>query len=323
MKDKHIDPEHSSEDNGKPAEEQESAEEKSPAGNSAPKAECPCCGSREADGFETDDADTISPAAPPEPQAESPGANPAETAGKPPSAECSCSDWGDEVPAAERFVDNQAADNPSDKPPADAASHDALFENYDESRPMVALPQDALELNPQMDKLKGIIESVLFVADAPVTLKKLCDAIPDYAKKDITVALAELRTDYIRSGKGFLIEEIAGGYQMLSNPENIEYVRRLHEKETSSKLTPAMLETLAIIAYKQPVMRADIEAIRGVQVGPIVRSLMEKGMVRVAGRAAEAGKPFLYGTTKQFLEHFGLRSIEDLPKIEELKPPPD
>jgi len=212
-------------------------------------------------------------------------------------------------------------DEPGEHPPADSASHDALFENHDDSRPVAPTPDMALEPNQQMDKLRGIIESLLFVSDAPVTLKKLCDAMPDYAKKDITLALAELRTEHIRANRGFLIEEIAGGYQMLSNPENVEYVRRLHEKETSSKLTPAMLETLAIIAYKQPVLRADIEAIRGVQVGPIIRGLMEKGMVRVSGRADEAGKPFLYGTTKQFLEHFGLKSIEDLPNIEELKPP--
>jgi len=205
--------------------------------------------------------------------------------------------------------------------PAHAASHDALFEHYDESRPVAPIPEAAFEPNPQMDRLRGVIESILFVSDTPVTLKKIADAVPDHEKKDITKALAELRAEYIRSGRGFLIEEIAGGYQMLSNPENVEYVRRLHEKESSSKLTPAMLETLAIIAYKQPVLRSDIEVIRGVQVGPIIRSLMEKGLVRVAGRADEAGKPFLYGTTKQFLEHFGLRSIEDLPKIEELKPP--
>jgi segregation and condensation protein B len=225
----------------------------------------------------------------------------------------SCVDepWDEEPPAGEGATTEAQA--------AHAPSHDALFENYDNARPVV--PENALEPNPQADRLRGIIESILFVSDTPVTLKKICDAAPDYEKKDITKALAELRAEYNRSGRGFLIEEIAGGYQMLSNPENVEYVRRLHEKESSSKLTPAMLETLAIIAYKQPVLRADIEAVRGVQVGPIIRSLMEKGMVRVAGRADEAGKPFLYGTTKQFLEHFGLRSIEDLPNIEELKPP--
>jgi len=246
---------------------------------------------------------------PAETQKPAEGENPAE-----PERSCVDEPWDAETPPDETAP-------PEAQPAADAASHDALFENYDESRPPAPAPENALEPNQQADRLRGIIESILFVSDAPVTLNKIADAAPEYAKKDIARALAELRAEYIRSGRGFLIEEIAGGYQMLSNPENVEYVRRLHEKETSSKLTPAMLETLAIIAYKQPVLRADIEAIRGVQVGPIIRSLMEKGMVRVAGRADEAGKPFLYSTTKQFLEHFGLRSIEDLPKIEELKPP--
>jgi len=168
---------------------------------------------------------------------------------------------------------------------------------------------------------KSIIEALLFVSQSPLTLKKLCDSMPDCPRREITRSIAELRAEYIRQGRGFCIEEIAGGYQMLSNPEHVDYVRRLHAKETSAKLTPAMMETLAIVAYKQPVLRSEIEAIRGVQVGPILRGLMEKGLVKVAGRADEAGRPFLYGTTKKFLEHFGLRSIEDLPNVEELKPP--
>jgi segregation and condensation protein B len=199
------------------------------------------------------------------------------------------------------------------------ASYDALFENYDAPRPM------GREDQPQQreDRLKSVIEALLFVSNAPLTLKKLADAVPDYPRKDITRAIAELRTDYIRQDRGFLIEEIAGGYQMLSNPEHVDYVQRLHAKETSARLTPTMMETLAIIAYRQPVLRADVEAIRGVQAGPILRNLMERGLIKVAGRADEAGRPFLYGTTKKFLEHFGLRSLEDLPNVEELKPPDD
>ena len=202
-----------------------------------------------------------------------------------------------------------------------AASHDALFENHDEPRPAQEQRLSGQQAGP--DRLKSIIEALLFVSGTPLTLKKLSDAISDHPRREITRAVAELRTEYIRQGRGVLIEEIAGGYQILSNPEYVDYVRCLHSKETSARLTPAMLETLAIIAYKQPVLRADIEAIRGVQAGPILRNLMERGMVKVTGRADEAGKPFLYGTTRKFLEHFGLRSIEDLPNVEELKPPED
>lgn len=216
--------------------------------------------------------------------------------------------------------DGAAAASAGEEDRPNAQSHEALFADYDASEPMREAAGE--QQQPQaIDRLKSIIEALLFVSASPLTLTKLSEAIPDYPRKEITKAVAELRTEYMRQGRGFVIEEIAGGYQMLSNPEHVEYVRALHARETSSKLTPAMLETLAIVAYKQPILRADIEAIRGVQVGPIVRSLMERGLVKVAGRADEAGKPFLYGTTKKFLEHFGLRSIEDLPNVEELKPP--
>jgi len=226
---------------------------------------------------------------------------------------------GNTPDSQDNVEENEGAAQSGPERGAADASHDALFENCDAPRPMGREGRT----QQREDRLKSVLEALLFVSNAPLTLKKLSDAVPDYPRKDITRAIAELRTDYIRQGRGFLIEEIAGGYQMLSNPEHVDYVQRLHARETSARLTPTMMETLAIIAYRQPVLRADVEAIRGVQAGPILRNLMERGLIKVAGRADEAGRPFLYGTTKKFLEHFGLRSLEDLPNVEELKPPDD
>jgi segregation and condensation protein B len=112
------------------------------------------------------------------------------------------------------------------------------------------------------------------------------------------------------------VEQVAGGYQLLTLPEFGEVLKKLHQREIDAKLTKAAMETLAIIAYKQPILRADIEAIRGVQCGETIRSLMEKHLVKIAGRAEEPGRPILYGTTKRFLELFGLNSTKDLPQPE-------
>ena len=131
-------------------------------------------------------------------------------------------------------------------------------------------------------------------------------------------AIRKLNEEYEQTGRSFRIEQIAGGYQILSLPKFGEALQRLHQKEIDAKLTKAALETLAIIAYKQPILRADIEAIRGVACGETIRSLMEKHLVKIAGRAEEPGRPILYGTTKRFLELFGLNSIKDLPQGESL-----
>jgi segregation and condensation protein B len=114
---------------------------------------------------------------------------------------------------------------------------------------------------------------------------------------------------------------VAGGYQLLSLPEYGEILKRLHQREADSKLSKAALETMAIIAYKQPILRADVEAIRGVACGETIRSLMEKHLVNIAGRAEEPGRPILYGTTKRFLQLFGLNNLKDLPQSEELPKP--
>jgi segregation and condensation protein B len=140
--------------------------------------------------------------------------------------------------------------------------------------------------------------------------------------KLIRRAIKQLNDSYEQTGRSFRIEQVAGGYQMLTLPGQGELIKKLVQKETDARLTKAALETLAIIAYKQPILRVDVEGIRGVACGEAIRGLMEKHLVKIAGRAEEPGRPILYGTTKRFLEVFGLNSLQDLPSPEAgLKPP--
>ena len=173
----------------------------------------------------------------------------------------------------------------------------------------------------KIEEIKPIIESLLFAAEAPVSLRKLTDIIEDVDGSQIQEAIVQLKNDYTTQGRSFQIEEIAGGYQLFSKPEYYEWITKLRKKSGETKLSQAALETLAIIAYKQPILRADLESIRGVQSGQIIRLLMEKDLVKVVGRDETLGHPLLYGTTKKFLEYFGLKDLKDLPKVEELEAP--
>jgi segregation and condensation protein B len=166
-----------------------------------------------------------------------------------------------------------------------------------------------------------LLEALLLGTHHPLTAGRLAELMDLPGTKLVRVAIRKLNEEYEQTGRAFRIEQIAGGYQILSLPKFGEALQRLHQKEIDAKLTKAALETLAIIAYKQPILRADIEAIRGVACGETIRSLMEKHLVKIAGRAEEPGRPILYGTTKRFLELFGLNSIKDLPQGESLPPP--
>jgi segregation and condensation protein B len=160
------------------------------------------------------------------------------------------------------------------------------------------------------------LEALLFGTHHPLTAGRLAEMLDLDSTKPIRRAIKQLNEAYESSGRSFRVEQVAGGYQLLTLPEHGELLKKLHQREIDAKLTKAALETLAIIAYKQPILRADIEAIRGVQCGETIRSLMEKHLVKIAGRAEEPGRPILYGTTKRFLELFGLNSIKDLPQGE-------
>jgi segregation and condensation protein B len=178
----------------------------------------------------------------------------------------------------------------------------------------------ALDPHAREPKLARL-EAVLLLADEPLPARRLADVAGLADAAEARRLLDRLRELYDADGTAFQIEEIAGGYQLLTRPRYHPWLARLKRTGHEVRLTPAALETLAVIAYKQPIMRAEVEKIRGVMCAEIIRMLMEKGLVRVAGRHDSLGRPQLYGTTKKFLQAFGLNTLKDLPEVEALKQP--
>jgi segregation and condensation protein B len=166
-----------------------------------------------------------------------------------------------------------------------------------------------------------LLEALLLATHSPLTAGRLAELLSLPSTRPIRRAIKDLNKQYEETGRSFRVEQVAGGFQVLTLPEFGEHLKKLYQKEADAKLTKAALETLAIIAYKQPILRADIEAVRGVACGETIRSLMEKHLVRIAGRAELPGRPILYGTTKRFLELFGLNTLKDLPQPENFRPP--
>ncbi len=174
-------------------------------------------------------------------------------------------------------------------------------------------------MNENLDFLKGALEAVLFVSDDPLPLPRLTELFGDsVTREEVEAALAQLLEDCNGAGRGVSLVEVAGGYQFYTKPQNGEFIRRMIDKRKKAAISGAALETLAILAYRQPISRAEIEAIRGVSSEGVLHNLLEKRMIKIAGRKDVPGRPFLYRTTKQFLEYFGLNSLLDLPKIDEL-----
>ncbi len=171
--------------------------------------------------------------------------------------------------------------------------------------------------DPQLARL----EAILLLADEPLPARRLAEAADLADAAEARALVDRLREWYDADGSAFQIEEIAGGYQLLTRPRFHPWLARLKRTGHELRLTPSALETLAVIAYKQPIMRAEVEKVRGVACGEVVRQLMEKGLVRVAGRHDSLGRPQLYGTTKRFLQAFGLNAIKDLPEVEALRNP--
>ena len=166
--------------------------------------------------------------------------------------------------------------------------------------------------------LKMIIEALLFSSDKPLTVKDIHDCLPDAEKSEIKNSIKILTHDYDALERSFVLKEVAGGYQFRSRPEYGSYILRMFQK-TPNRLSRATVETLAIIAYKQPILRSEVERLRGVDVGGIIRTLMEKGLVKIMGRKELPGRPLVYGTTKKFLEVFDLKDLKSLPKLKEIK----
>jgi segregation and condensation protein B len=166
-----------------------------------------------------------------------------------------------------------------------------------------------------------IVEAILFASDVPLPPAKIATILGVGNARDVRNHVDALNAQYVDWALSFRIEEIAGGYQMMTLPAYNTWLAKLLRTRQETRLSPAALETLAIVAYKQPCTRADIEAIRGVAAGDLLNRLREMNLVRIVGRAEDLGRPLLYGTTKRFLQFFGLPSLEDLPQVEALGAP--
>jgi segregation and condensation protein B len=250
-------------------------------------------------------------------------------------SEAAAEESGGEEPAPPQ--DEAAPEATSDETPAERA--DAAEPDADESpAPESTEPTDpAREEQPAPEgqalgepdvlpdelpatssaELRAIVEALVFVAPQPLTLRELGRVLPGIERSAIKVALAELREDYAREGRGLQLVEVAAGWQITTRPEYNDRVRELIDPKAPTRLSIQALETLAVIAYKQPVTLPEVIELRGVKSGGVVKTLLDKRLIKIVGRKEVVGRPILYGTTKEFLLHFGMKDLSELPKIEE------
>lgn len=180
------------------------------------------------------------------------------------------------------------------------------------------MSENGAEAAVEQERLKAILESLIFAAGEPVTLAQLANALDSVPREEIKRTLAEMAADYANGNRGIILEEIAGGYQLRTAREYAGYVRRLLAAKPP-RLSRPLLETLAIIAYRQPITRPEIEQLRGVDTGGVLDTLTERGLIKIAGRKDAPGRPIMYATTPEFLELFGLKDLESLPDLEEFR----
>jgi len=166
-------------------------------------------------------------------------------------------------------------------------------------------------------ELKAIVEALIFASPDPLTLKAMCKVLDSEPKEDVHAALAALKQDYERPG-GLQLVEVAGGYQIVTRSDLHEWVRRLFHERSTQKLTVPGLETLAVIAYKQPITALEIGEIRGVNTSGVLNTLLERHLIKIVGRKPVVGRPFMYATTREFLIRFGLNDLSDLPRVEDM-----
>ena len=167
--------------------------------------------------------------------------------------------------------------------------------------------------------LQGILEALLFVAGEPLTLDRLVTVLEGSSRAEVRDALSALQRDYAAAGRGLQIVEIAGGYQIATRVDCAPWIKRLERVKAGAKLSRSAMETLAIIAYKQPLVRGEIEQIRGVDTAGVLRTLLDRRLIRIVGRKDIPGRPIMYGTSKQFLQAFGLNDLSDLPALRDIK----
>lgn len=165
--------------------------------------------------------------------------------------------------------------------------------------------------------VKPVIEALIFASERPLSLEKIKSVLDDMDIEEVRNLIEELRVDYENSERGLRIIEVGGGFQITTASGPLPFLKRLFKERHAEKLSKPALETLAIIAYKQPLTRFEIELLRNVNVDGVMKTLLEKNLIRIAGRKKAPGRPIVYGTTRQFLEYFGLKSLEELPKMEE------
>lgn len=171
---------------------------------------------------------------------------------------------------------------------------------------------------PVSDQLVAIIEALVFASPEPLTQKQLLKLLETEPREEVEAAVRELKRRYDERGGGLQLVEVAGGLQIVTRPELHEWVRRMFHEQTKHKLSVQALETLAVIAYKQPITAAEITEIRGVNATGVLGTLLERGLVKISGRKQVVGRPFLYSTTREFLDRFGLRDLTELPKVEDM-----
>jgi segregation and condensation protein B len=222
------------------------------------------------------------------------------------------SDKNPDVNAEAPDVDVDEPIEATGETPADApASPDAP--DQESAAPVDEEPAPRMELS----QLKAVIEALMFASPDPLTPRMLYRLLNDEPKEDVLAALKAVQADYLDRG-GLHIAEVAGGVQITTRPEYHEWVRRLFHERSANKLSVAALETLSVIAYKQPVTAAEIGEIRSVNTSGVLSTLLERHLIKIVGRKNVIGRPFLYGTTKEFLIRFGLNDLSDLPKIEDM-----
>jgi len=167
------------------------------------------------------------------------------------------------------------------------------------------------------EELKRVAEAILFASGEPVSINEMHEALDGVDGRVIRAVIEDLREEYVREKRSFRIVEVAGGFQMSTDPLYGPWLKKMRKSSQSNRLSGPALETLAIIAYRQPVTRAEIEFIRGVNVDGVIKNLMDRSLIKITGRKEVVGRPILYGTTKEFLQYFGLNSLAELPKLKE------
>ena len=216
-----------------------------------------------------------------------------------------------------RELSNETQDEDMNEEPNSTDS--PLMESSDPDTGHLEAAEPPASEEIDQNEVKGALEALLFMSHESLTFEKLAGILEDVPKPLLKTIIYSLQADYEDNLRGLQIVEVAGGFQFVTRPEHSWAIKRLTKSKPASKLSRSALETLAIIGYKQPLTRADIERIRGVETSGVLRTLLDQKLVRIVGRQDVPGRPILYGTSKQFLQRFGLRDLRDLPPLKEFK----